>query len=301
MGAAWSAAQAWAAQSLGLGSAAGPGAAGQVVGRHGGEEEDEEERGLAQYKDPDFHARLRKDWPEDGEQLHSGGWAMTKKLMEDVERWLEEKAIAAPDARLLDLCCGEGSTPIYYAKERGWDSVGIDISETAIAAARAAASKANVQDKATFVVGSAFKLPFQAEAFDVIYGQDPDALSLPQRPACFRDCLRTLRSGGILAFHHHWIPGPGWDESTLKQYCAESGSDEVHADQYVQDLEAAGFRVEVAESISALASSHLHGQLERMKARVANEGGVVQPWLVKTCEYIDKGHAFGVRIVARKP
>mmetsp|Transcript_14882 Transcript_14882/g.28869 ORF Transcript_14882/g.28869 Transcript_14882/m.28869 type:complete len:292 (+) Transcript_14882:132-1007(+) len=260
-----------------------------------------EDESVAAYKDPAFHDRLRKDWPEDGDQLHSGGWDMTKKLLEEIETELKKKNLGPEQAKLLDLCCGEGSTAIYFAKQRGWNVVGIDISDTAIAKAKQEASKAGVQDHVDFVAGSAFSLPFPPKEFQVIYGQDPDALSLAQRPACLQGCFETLKSGGIFVFHHHWIPGQGWPKETLEKYCAESGSDPVCADDYIRDLKAAGFQIEIAEDITSLASSHLHGQLKNMQARVAKEGGTVQNWLVKTCEYLDNGHKFGIRVVARKP
>eukprot|EP00512_Aurantiochytrium_limacinum_P010541 CAMPEP_0171563076 /NCGR_PEP_ID=MMETSP0960-20121227/15414_1 /TAXON_ID=87120 /ORGANISM="Aurantiochytrium limacinum, Strain ATCCMYA-1381" /LENGTH=109 /DNA_ID=CAMNT_0012116073 /DNA_START=67 /DNA_END=396 /DNA_ORIENTATION=- len=50
-----------------------------------------EDESVAAYKDPAFHDRLRKDWPEDGDQLHSGGWDMTKKLLEEIENEMKKK------------------------------------------------------------------------------------------------------------------------------------------------------------------------------------------------------------------
>ena len=36
----------------------------------------------------DMHARLKQDWPEAPEQLHSGGWDMTHKAVGELaERW----------------------------------------------------------------------------------------------------------------------------------------------------------------------------------------------------------------------
>lgn len=258
---------------------------------------------LAQYASPEFHSRLQKDWPEDAEQLHSGGWDMTRKLGAELEAFLGSMGVKADDARLLDLCCGEGSTPVHFAKERGWNSVGIDISPSAIATAQEAAAAAGVGALATFVVGSAFELPFETGSFDVVYGQDPDAFSMSRRPASFAESLRTLKPGGLMTFHHHWVPGRGWSAEDLARYRAETGSGEPCGDAYVSDLLAAGFEVTKVEDISELASSHLHGQLDKMQARVAASEGKeqTQDWLVSTVRYIDEGFPFGIRVAARKP
>jgi len=256
---------------------------------------------VEQYIDSGFHDRLRQDWPEDGEQLHSGGWTMTKTLMAQLASYLEAHDIQ--DARFLDLCCGEGSTPIFYAKEKGWNQIGIDINEVAIAKANEATKAENVQGEVSFVAGSAFEMPFGGEEFHIIYGQDPDAMATSQRPKCLNECFRVLKPGGILAFHHHWIPGRGWDPKVLEKYREESGSDNVNAEMYISDLKEAGFEIQVAQDITELASKHLHDQFERMKERVANSNGQasIQNWLKVTVDYLDQGKPFGIRIVAVKP
>ena len=110
---------------------------------------------------------------------------------------------------------------------------------------------------------------------------------MTRRPDCFKGCFTSLKSGGLFTFHHHWIPGCGWSEADLKKYCEESGSDYVCGDMYISDLEKIGFKIELVDDITPLAKSHLSKQLVRMKERVSKNGGVVQPWLLKTVEYLE--------------
>jgi len=111
----------------------------------------------------------------------------------------------------------------------------------------------------------------------------------------------VLKPGGLLVFHHHWVPGRGWPADKLAEYAAASGSDLVSCDDYVKELQAVGFELKVAEDIPDLAASHLRGQHQRMAARVAEaqargEKAEVQKWLDVTVAYINQGSNFGIKI-----
>jgi SAM-dependent methyltransferase len=59
---------------------------------------------------------------------------------------------ALPSERAIDLGCGTGENVLLLA-ENGFDAVGVDFSEAAIARAREAASARSLSDRARFVVG----------------------------------------------------------------------------------------------------------------------------------------------------
>ena len=40
-----------------------------------------------------------------------------------------------------------------------------------------------------------------------VLGQDPDAMALPDRAKIHKELYRVLKPGGVLSFHHHWVPG----------------------------------------------------------------------------------------------
>lgn len=56
-----------------------------------------------------------------------------------------------PGARLLDLCCGKGELLCTWARDHGVTGVGVDISATFVAAARARAAELEVSARVEFV------------------------------------------------------------------------------------------------------------------------------------------------------
>jgi len=251
------------------------------------------------YKD-NFHERLSTFWPDERDQLHSGGVRETKRMIKALQ--LDQPS--AKEMHVMDLCCGEGATAVYLGKHYGFRVTGLEIVAKAVDTANKKAETEKVSDKISFVCGTAFELPFKDNTFDHIYGQDPDAFSHPKRIIIFKECLRVLKPGGLLYLHHHWIPGfefPADDLKTLENFNLSLGwkaIEDCSADTYVRDCKASGFVVQRAEDLTDLASSHLRGvALKHMKAT----GKIDDKWLENTLSYIDRGFHFGVRIVAQKP
>lgn len=77
---------------------------------------------------------------------------------------VDEVADLAP-GRALDLACGEGQNAIWLAA-RGWDVVGVDFSEAAIAKARARAGRDGVEVE--FVCSDLLAYEPAAGAFDLV-------------------------------------------------------------------------------------------------------------------------------------
>jgi ubiquinone/menaquinone biosynthesis C-methylase UbiE len=68
--------------------------------------------------------------------------------------------------KVLDLCCGAGTNPVYLAK-RGFDIIALDISDKAVSYAKEKAVKEKVN--INFLVGDNLKLPFRSEEFDFAF------------------------------------------------------------------------------------------------------------------------------------
>ena len=257
------------------------------------------------YDNDAFFPRLKRDWPEPPEQLHSGGWEITRDMASYVENKLGKLNPTA-----FDLCCGEGATAIYLAQERGWDVTGLDVNKNAIEKAQKDSNTklykvraGSTPGKASFIRCSAFEMDaVPSSTFDVVYGQDPDALDSPQRIVVFNHIFRILKAGGLFTFHHHWIPGFGWTTEELEAYWEREKTTNLSAEIYVLGLHEAGFEVIIKDDITKLASSHLKGCYARNQTRVKAEGESVRDkWLENAIAELDKGKKFGIRVVAIKP
>lgn len=92
--------------------------------------------------------------------------------------------------RCLDVGCGTGNSYARELQRRGGDYVGVDVSETAVAAARAAGLQAEV-------IADAAELPFPDESFDLVLCVEVfEHLFAPDSAA--REIRRVLRPGGRL-------------------------------------------------------------------------------------------------------
>jgi SAM-dependent methyltransferase len=94
--------------------------------------------------------------------------------------------------RVLDIGCGLG-TEIGYLAVTGWQAVGIDLSQTAIAQAAAA------HDDAAFARADVRQLPFRQHCFDAAVDRGCfHYLGPGDRPAYAAELRRVLRPGGKL-------------------------------------------------------------------------------------------------------
>lgn len=95
---------------------------------------------------------------------------------------------------VLDIGCGDGDLAAELAKG-GARVVGIDVSQSIIAAARERAARDRID--ATFGVASAQSLPFGPERFDVVVAVTILCFVEDAAPV-FREMARVLRPGGLL-------------------------------------------------------------------------------------------------------
>lgn len=98
-----------------------------------------------------------------------------------------------PGARVLDCGCYDGTITAALLLRRPRRLVGIDISEKAIAAARA-----RIGDRIEFRVMDAHRMDFPDEAFDVVVGRS--ILHHLEYETAIGEIRRVLRSGGHAVF-----------------------------------------------------------------------------------------------------
>lgn len=126
------------------------------------------------------------------------------------DRWVSPAVVAALQAdlherlvrdlpmgsRILDVGCGGGQHAVQIVRARpDLRVVGIDISTTMVKRSRALARRAGVADRATFDLGDAMDLKFDADSFDVVFCAGP-LKQVPDKSRALRECHRVLRQGG---------------------------------------------------------------------------------------------------------
>ena len=106
----------------------------------------------------------------------------------------------APGQGLLDVACGSGGPSLKIASLTGCHVLGVDVHDTAVANANAAAQEAALADRAAFQrVDASGPLAFDAGSFDAVLCID--AINhLPDRDLVLREWMRVLKPGGRLVF-----------------------------------------------------------------------------------------------------
>lgn len=155
-------------------------------------------------------------------------------------RLVAEVAALAP-GRALDVGCGEGADAIWLAAG-GWTVTAVDVSEVALARARAAADEAGVVVE--WIGGDALTTPLPAGTFDLVSIQYP-ALPKATGEAAVRALLDTVRPGGVLLAVYHDIDDEHRELMAAKGF---DPADYVGADDLRTLLgDAADFTIELDE------------------------------------------------------
>src|SRR5262245_49696684 len=111
-------------------------------------------------------------------------------------RWLD----VTPEARVLDVACGDGAPALRLARTCGCTVVGIDSNGNAIARASVGAHERGLSDRVRFGINAAGQpLPFPDRAFDAVTCMEAVG-HLPDRPSVFATWARVLKPGGRLLF-----------------------------------------------------------------------------------------------------
>ncbi len=124
-------------------------------------------------------------------------------------------ALPQAPARVLELGCGNGATSSPLAL-RGYDTVGVDISATAVVWAGEAFAPAGLNGR--FIQGDVRWMPFLADAsFDLLVdGACLHCLLGPDRGSCLSEVMRVLSPGGT--FIASSMCGPPRAPEALSRY-----------------------------------------------------------------------------------
>ena len=193
------------------------------------------------------------------DHFHSRGLQATKELA----------AMLAPRTgdQVLDIGCGIGGPARWIAANFGCKVTGIDLTAAFVAAATELIAACGLQDRVHVVQASAFDLPFPAGRFDRAYSQNV-VMNIADKPAFYRQALRVLRPGGVLALAN-LCQGPGgppiypvpWADTPATSFLATP-------EQMRADLIAAGLEIVEFRDISA----EIRAAQVAMRKKVEAEG-----------------------------
>jgi len=144
-------------------------------------------------------------------------WELGKPRSVLVDLIKSKKVI--PKGKALDMCCGLGTNTIYLAKA-GFETIGIDISKTAVGYARKKSLEAGVDIK--FYAGTFLHLPFEDGEFDFVFDMGCFHHVLPEdREKFIRGVHRVLKKEGhyfMVCFSNK--NGAAWNHFSKKDIIA---------------------------------------------------------------------------------
>ena len=154
------------------------------------------------------------------------------------------RGIGQRGQRVLDIGTGTGHLARGFAVRGGCDVVGLDPSEALVATARAIDQERGVH--IDYVVGTAERMPFEANRFDVVAAGQ--SWQWVDRAKAVREVRRVLAPGGwLVVAQFDWVPLVGnavaATESLIEKYNPEwklAGTTGVHPN-WLTDVRQAGF------------------------------------------------------------
>jgi SAM-dependent methyltransferase len=169
-----------------------------------------------------------------GESYHPGGLAVTRRLADSLG--------VRAGHRVADVAAGPGATARLLATEYGATVDGVDLGESTVERARAAADEAGLAAQVRFHVGDAECLPLPEATFDALVCECAFC-TFPGKATAAAEFTRVLRPGGRVGITDITVAetGPPKELTTLAAWVA-CIADSRSLTSYSQILADAGLR-----------------------------------------------------------
>ncbi|ANT64728.1 MULTISPECIES: class I SAM-dependent methyltransferase [Prosthecochloris] len=191
-----------------------------------------------------------------GEQIHVGAEGDTDLLA--------GKSNIGKKSHVLDVCSALGGPARHLAQKYGCRVTGLDATRRMHEEAVRRTTDAGLEERVTFVLGNALDMPFAADTFDVVWGQDAWCY-ITDKERLIEECARVVKPGGVVACTDWLETGPmNRDEwEALHTFMVFPYMETL--DGYAALLEAAGLRVEEKVDISADFPKYIQGYLDKVQ------------------------------------
>lgn len=132
----------------------------------------------------------------------------------DPSPFLVENLSLLPVGKALDLAMGEGRNAVYLAK-KGFDVVGVDISDVAVKKSRRLAAENGVRFKA--VIADLNKYQIVPESYDVIM------VFFFLNRQLTSNIKKGLKKGGVVIFENYTLGQLKYDKTQNREYLLNAG------------------------------------------------------------------------------
>ena len=170
----------------------------------------------------------------------------------NLNRIMLEKAQIPPDARVLDMGCGNGNTSTWLCQSAVCRVTGIDLSGVRVnnAIESAKDQPAEVKARLEFKKASGTDLPFSAGSFSHVWSQ-ATIYHIPDKVKTLQEIYRVLEPGGWLIFDDLTKPKPEVsDDARRYVYDRLLFDTDFSFTGYQDALKSVGFQVREAYDLS---------------------------------------------------
>ena len=188
-----------------------------------------------------------------GDNIHLGVPCSDKcphpEAMEHTNEIMAQAVHLSPNARVLDLGCGYGSTARYLAKNYGCPITATNISENELELAWERTLDAGLDELIDYEYGDFHDLIYADDSFQVVWSQEA-FLHAADKSKVLSECRRVLVPGGTLAFTDILVRSGTPEADRTRIYDRVKSPDMWDLSDYQQALEGLGLEINRTEDWS---------------------------------------------------